>query len=224
MKKVHDSHQSGHAPASDSQVLHAFVNGVAKHSTVGAWTEARNLELPNGWDRTKGETCIFWQKRTWHCHASDIIEIATPRWKRGTAHRTSFELHWALLENLNTGGLLLRAAGHHPSRLYTPSHARANDVILRDLPGELHKLLHTHHPDAFAYSADWNMDLRKKSKLHRAEKVARQIRSDMQVHVPPAATIGRRRRIDAVITDSTALLEMIPRHRGLDHQGFSIVH
>lgn len=223
MTRIADAHQSGHAPARDAQVHHAFLE-LSKHCSVGVWTEARNLKVARGWDKTKGETSIFWQKRTWQLLETDISNIPTPRWKRGTAHRTTFELHWALLQNLNDGKLLLRAGGHHPSRLYTRSHARANDAILLALPGMLHDLMKKHEPDDFAYSADWNMDLRRETKVQRAERVTHQIKMGCMLHVPPAATIGRRRRIDAVITDGPAKLKMADRQRGLDHRGFLIHH
>lgn len=213
---LRDAHQSGHAIATTSQDEHALA-GITNAATVGVLTEAIGVRMPDGWNCRGQETKVLWDAARWVRLADGVESIATPAWKRGSSHRESVEVTWALLQHVRTGLTLLRGGGHLPAHLFVRSQRVANETALNGLARVLEPLMAGHGPDTTTVSFDFNRALNTVSQRHVVGKAVEGTR--LRLIVPPRPTLGRR-TIDAFLTTGPlAQAAMLPRVRGYDHRG-----
>lgn len=213
---LRDVHQSGHAPADGGQDV-AALGGLAAAATVGLVTEARTVKMLEGWDSAGQETKVVWNTAKWSRIAHGIEDIPTPPWKRGTAHRTTFEVSWALLRNVKSGLLLLRGGGHLPVHLFLPAQLAANNAALNGLAEVVNRLIEENAPAVTTFSFDFNRNLRRRTHRRIVNKAI--AGTGLHLVIPPQNTLGHR-TIDAhLTTGDLAQVAMLPRVRGYDHRG-----
>jgi hypothetical protein len=216
---MRDVHQSGRFDATTSRRLTMFT-GIAESGSVGLVTEGVGLALLEGWMSSGKETKIVWRARSWERIDHGVESIPTPPWKRGTSHRTSVEVTWALLKHKKHGLSLFRGGGHLPAHLLVPSQRAANQAALNGLKSAILPLVQTFEPDQVTLSFDFNRDLRFVRQRRIVQQSVRQ--TGLHLVVPPKGTLLLR-KIDAFLTTGESPeCTMLDRSDGFDHRGVSL--
>lgn len=217
---VQDAHQSGRFDASDDERA-AMLTALAQVATVGVLTEAVGVLPIEGWLSAGAETKVFFDTSAWVLEEHGKTSLPTPPWHRGSSLRTTVDLTWALLSDVDTGLTLLRVGGHLPAHLFKKPQAVANQAALTALGPALKALRTEHRPDVTTASFDFNRPLSSGKQRGIIREAVRG--NHLKLVVPPKATRGLR-KIDGFLT-SGDLPEpsMLPKAKGFDHTGVSLL-
>lgn len=213
---MRDVHQSGRFDATTARRL-AVGAVIEDAASVGLLTEGVGFALVPGWLSSGNETKVLWRDSSWEMKDHGRESIPTPPWKRGSAHRTSVEVEWALLRHKRRDIRLFRGGGHLPAHLFLPSQRAANKAALDGLKAAMWPIVEGLDPDQVTLSFDFNRDLRFARQRHIVQQSVRD--TGLHLVVPPEGT-RLRRKIDAFLTTGKSReCTMLDSSAGFDHRG-----
>jgi len=217
---VQDFHQSGFHGVTQDQWA-AMNTAAGKVATVGVVTESVGFHAIEGWASTGRETKVIFDTSAWVLEEHGTKSLPTPEWRRGNSTRTSVDLTWALLSDLDTGLLLLRVGGHLPAHLFRKAQKAANQAALDQLGPTLEALMTEHRPDVATVSCDFNRSLGRADQRRIIHKAVHG--TGLRLVVPPKATHAIRKIDGFLTTGELPEPHMLPKARGFDHRGVSLL-